>query len=263
MKKYEEFASEFIEALQAEMPNTEIARCEIPKVNGARDGVAVRMTGTPVAPVIYIEDMFHNFVRNDISARECAEFVAEDLKQMRLSMSIISDTIFEDAENKLCACVVNKNSNRKLLAEAPHRDIPNTDLSMIAKFNLSEESAFMINNDNYAHIGLTLKKVMDIAIANSAKDKFTCDGMNQTLADMMRAIDAPEHIIKEYTEGPDLLYVLTNEQQWQGAVAIGIPEVMKKATEVLGEEKAYIIPSSIHELLLMPASLGKFSVWTK
>lgn len=257
MKNYEEFASEFVEALREEIPDADIQRHKVPKVNGARDGVSVRFQGSNTAPTVYVEDMFHNY-KNGMTVRECAEWASEYLEKLRPEMPEISVITFEDAEHKLCACVVNKDNNKELLARVPHRDIPGTDLSMIARFNLNNEMSFMITNSNYQHLDIdSADKVMDIAVANSEKDKFVCKGMNEVMADIMRADGAPEALVQEITKGPDALYVLTNDSKWQGAVALGFPDVIKKATDVIGENKAYILPSSIHETLLIPESLGR------
>lgn len=257
MKSYEEFASEFIEALREELPDANIEKYKVPKVNGARDGVSVRFPGSNTAPTVYVEDMFQNH-KNGMSVRECAEWASEYLEKLRPDMPEISVTAFEDAEHKLCACVVNKDSNRELLARVPHRDIPGTDLSMIARFNLNNEMSFMITNTNYPHLNIgSVDKVMDMAVTNSAKDKFVCKGMNEVMADIMKTDGAPESLVKQIADGPDTLYVLTNDSKWQGAVALGFPDAIKKATDVIGEDKAYILPSSIHEILLIPESVGR------
>ncbi len=54
-------------------------------------------------------------------------------------------------------------------------------------------------------------------------------------------------------EGP-FLNVLTNKEKFQGAGMMGFPEVMRKAEEKLGFSKFYIIPSSVHELILLEAT---------
>jgi hypothetical protein len=42
-----------------------------------------------------------------------------------------------------------------------------------------------------------------------------------------------------------------------GAVVLGLPGKMKEMVEATGEEKAYVLPSSRHEILLLPESFGK------
>lgn len=47
------------------------------------------------------------------------------------------------------------------------------------------------------------------------------------------------------------LWVLTNEKMWYGAAAMLLGKSFFR--EVLGEKDYYIVPSSIHELILIPA----------
>ena len=54
----------------------------------------------------------------------------------------------------------------------------------------------------------------------------------------------------EGEEKDDNLYVATNNGKEYGATAMLYPEVLKEGLEVLGDS-FYIIPSSIHEVLLL------------
>ena len=63
--------------------------------------------------------------------------------------------------------------------------------------------------------------------------------------------------MEELPEGFPKMYVLTNLLKRYGAAALLYPGTLKKAGEVLGSDFA-ILPSSIHEVLLLP---GEF--WRK
>ena len=53
----------------------------------------------------------------------------------------------------------------------------------------------------------------------------------------------------------DVMYVHTNESGYLGAAVILYSDVLKKEYERLGEN-FYIIPSSIHEIIVVPESFG-------
>ena len=57
--------------------------------------------------------------------------------------------------------------------------------------------------------------------------------------------------LEELPEGFPKMYVLTNLLKRYGAAALLYPGTLKKAGEVLGSDFA-ILPSSIHEVLLLP-----------
>ena len=51
-----------------------------------------------------------------------------------------------------------------------------------------------------------------------------------------------------------MMYVLSNGENWLGSGVIAYPKILDMAAEKLGGS-FYIIPSSIHEVILLPASL--------
>ena len=51
------------------------------------------------------------------------------------------------------------------------------------------------------------------------------------------------------------MYVLTNTSGSLGAAALFYPDVKEKAAELLGSDY-YILPSSVHEVILVPDSAG-------
>ena len=54
--------------------------------------------------------------------------------------------------------------------------------------------------------------------------------------------------------GPPL-YVLTNKEKTQGAAMIARPDIMKEIGDKFGCDY-YVLPSSTHEVLVMPVSAG-------
>ena len=72
----------------------------------------------------------------------------------------------------------------------------------------------------------------------------------------MMAKDMPEEMIEEMMpliEGPEHLYVVSNESCFGGASALLSKETLMMAHEKIGED-FYIIPSSLHEILCVPKS---------
>lgn len=62
------------------------------------------------------------------------------------------------------------------------------------------------------------------------------------------------HIGEKELEGETPLHVITNQRKTYGATLILFPEIFRAISEVYGEN-LYILPSSIHELLVLPESL--------
>ena len=80
-----------------------------------------------------------------------------------------------------------------------------------------------------------------------------------TLVDMTSALFNPERVNlldRDEPLAPDevgSMYVLTNESGSLGAATLFYPDVKEKAAELLGSDY-YILPSSVHETILVPDS---------
>ena len=62
-----------------------------------------------------------------------------------------------------------------------------------------------------------------------------------------------EHMANEMEQVEVPMYVLTNKKRYYGAACIVYPNVLEEIGDLL-QEDYYIIPSSVHEILFLPAS---------
>jgi hypothetical protein len=253
-RNYDEFVEDFTEALSAEMPDKEIKRVAMPKANSTMDALTIREPGAMAAPVVYLQDVYDS----GMTAHECAEAVASAYGT-RPVPEFKEENLFKNPENHLYACVVSKETNGKLLETSPHREIPGTDLCMLARYRIDDNSSYLINNSNFSYLGFdNPDEVMDMAISNTEREEFHCQGLGSVLADMIGSDDEEcMEMAAQAEKSGDGLYVVTNERMTDGAVVLGLPGKMKEMVEATGEEKAYVLPSSRHEILLLPESFGK------
>lgn len=167
----------------------------------------------------------------------------------------------EKVGERLFPCAINKEMHKDLLSDTPHKDIEGTDLALIARYRMQDVgyqmTSFIVTKDKASAFGMTPEVALEQAIANGAKDNYECRSLTEMLAIQMRKMGAPEEIFKEFQlPKKALAYVLSNERYIQGAAVLGYPEQMKEALKSIGEEKCYILPSSIHEILLLPESVA-------
>lgn len=122
----------------------------------------------------------------------------------------------------------------KDLSGVPHRDIPGTDLAIVAGYagTIDEEAERCIH----------LEDEVIFSAVDKAKPAFRLDAMESLLG--LAGIE------EEESSGT---YVLSAENGQFGAAVLGYPEELKNAAEQLGEG-FYVLPSSIHEVILLPDS---------
>mgnify|MGYP000083303884 FL=1 len=113
--------------------------------------------------------------------------------------------------------------------------------------------------------GITLEELHDQALQNmDTLQPHSFKGMNETVAEMI-AVDiareqnvgmdeAKEMAMQMMSDIPDTMYVLTNDTKVNGAAAILNDDIRQEIAEKVGD--FYMLPSSIHETLIIPKDAG-------
>ncbi|MCD8125126.1 MAG: DUF5688 family protein, partial [Lachnospiraceae bacterium] len=153
--------------------------------------------------------------------------------------------------DQLYCAVINADSNRTLLASVPHEKME--DLAAVAKMRISDTESVLVTSDMCNKMQMTPEEVLEVARKNTEEKGYEC----VPIGDMIQSILVPEELPEAYTEDiraettKAKMYVITNREKWEGASAILSPRALEEAREKMGEN-FYILPSSRHELILLP-----------
>ena len=260
MLGYDDFTQEFIERLKGQIPNASFIRQEYQKINQTRDGLSIKFDGDSLAPTIYLRDAYQQYV-DGMDMDVLVKGVSTHLHEAKLAMPDLPRLTKEEAQKNLYAMVVNYERNKDLLQNAPYRMIGESDLCIVARFKVHEDhkgsSSFLMTKEMCAYMDLTQNQTLDIAIANSDDQVYTCQNLSQVMGELMLRNGAPKEDVEEMMYAfKSPLYRVTNHSCFQGAIAIGLPSVLKDSARVLGEPHAYVLPSSVDEILMVPRSIG-------
>ena len=118
-----------------------------------------------------------------------------------------------------------------------------------------------ISNDLMKNWGISVSELHDIALSNMDRvtpPQFTSMSKmigNMLLDDLPRDMtdEEREEALSAFSMGEDAMYVLTNRQKLNGAVQVLNRDVMDRIIDKIGRD-FYILPSSIHEVLIVPAA---------
>lgn len=257
---YEEFVSDFIETLKEFMPGVDIERAEVEKINETKDAIRVHLPEFgSVMPTAYLDDLYKTYQMGK-SSENIAKELIQNMPAEVAKISGVAKPDKDTIKQNLFPCAINREMNKKLLDNVPHKDIEGTDLALIARCQMGEfgdhVATCMITNGNALALDMKPEEALKQAITNGKENKFVCKGISETIAEEMQKSGMPEEMTKELCcQRKDLFYVLTNEKNIQGAAVLAYPDEIKKAVKSIGEEKCYILPSSIHEVLLIPESI--------
>lgn len=167
--------------------------------------------------------------------------------------SAVDKIPIEDIKANLYCALINAKDNEELLKHIPHEKFE--DLALIAKCRIGENASLTVSNSLASRFRMTSDEIMDMAAANMTKEKFVCKSLSSMLQEMMPAAIMTENFKEELfpSQSPPA-YVLTNELKHDGAAAITSKEALEEAEKTVGGD-FYILPSSRHEVILVPESM--------
>ena len=227
---------------------------EVTKVNLSLDGLTIRKRNESIAPTIYLNQYFNQF--ND--GRAMDDIVQDIIKvyennQPENIMDVFKTEDFYDFDKmkeKIVLKVINTERNLDLLEQVPHLDMEGLGLSVVFYVSLmtGEQSAgILIKNE---HLKLWEKTVSDLTslaeINTNRMHAFTIKSMNEVLSGMF---GFEEDLIPEDVPA---LYVLVDENKTFGASQLYLKNKIREFAKQQDCD-VYILPSSIHELLLLRA----------
>lgn len=267
MLDFREFKSEFIAACRSNIASfTECFDCgdieiEERSVNKAQrgplNGLIFRATGTVAAPTYYVEDFYHMY-KNGASISELSYDIAQNAfhfihEDPPIALEETAKS-FEDAAN-LRVRLINSSRNAELLDTVPHRDT-GCGLSLIPEVRSGPFRA-VVTRELMKSYGNSEDVIMQIALANTAsRDRAVLTDLSEML---MYGQDNCNNLLRvsrtDPLPEPDSLYVLTNDKFFWGASVLLYPGMTESLCTMLGGD-FYVLPSSVHEVLLLPVSMG-------
>ena len=249
--------------LPPEYENADFQVVQKNKNNGVQlIGVQVNLPGKDLSPIIYVEQFFDEIRQGEPVDEVMNRFARCVEKSGRAPFmdSGIDLMNYDSLKEHLAIKLVNTQTNRKMLQEMPHENIE--DLSVICYVDFPVDSregkATMEVRNQYLSIwNIDEKALFQQARANTQPINTpvlqTMFGTWKSLFDEDACV---KNLLDENTtefglSSHETAYVLTNMEMKYGAAIITQPEVLNKL-EQLFPEGFYVLPSSVHEVLIVP-----------
>lgn len=267
---FEQFKNAVLERIKEYLPErfaeAEINLQNVMKNNGVMlTGIVIKLPTCNVAPTIYLEQFFSLYE----SGKELDD-ILEELAELRIQKDSLTNmetelfTNFEKCKAQIKPRLIGAEMNQNILRERPHILID--DLAVIFYIDFGKtENGFMtvpISNSLFRPWNISVDELYQLAVKNMASKSslvFQPVGniiMEMLLPKMMEIMDCDRksaEILFETLEGSNnKIYIITNKDKYFGASAILDIQFMKRIIDSIGDN-FFVIPSSIHELMLVPA----------
>ncbi len=232
------------------------------KNNGkVRRGILMESPGVNLCPTIYLEEFYQRSLEGE-SMDELVQDILDFYSVIKCEKSWNTDGIehYDAIQDKIVFKLIHTEKNRALLQEIPHIELLDLSIVFYALLDVNSQgtATMTVSNEHLRCWDVTKEELLTLARRNVISllpaELFT---MQQAVDDVLRSASGEKkNLLKgALDEGDDFMYVLSNPIRSFGAACIAYPEVLDMAGRVLGEDY-YVLPSSVHEVVLVPVSKG-------
>lgn len=226
--------------------NKRVIENQVLKNNGiVYDGLIILDPILNISPRIYLNPYYDKYL-DGVPMKKIVEDILityeENLPTEDFDISLFKD--WDKAKKRIVMKLINTKQNGELLEDVPN--IPFHDLSIIfcvavCDF-MNEYATILIHNQHLSFWERTQEELYEIAMENTPK---LLPYLFKNMEDIL--VEAADVNFPHEME----MYILTNKIKINGAVTITYKGLLEEIAEKLNDS-FYIIPSSIHEVLIIP-----------
>lgn len=245
MYDFKDFVSNVREELSNKYPDVEVVVKDILKNNDVTL-TAVEMNRKDMiqapAPAIYM-DSYYSSYRAGANIEDIISAISHNYEESIKNVADIDEKSLNNVSNYFIK-LVNKDSNKRYLADAPY--IKYNDLALTLRCLIRKDE------NNVASAGIKNSLIEELDISKEELFKVAMENTKRLFPPVLRKINdvLSEAGIIDPVLPDNNLYVLSNECGVNGATVMLYDDVIKDFVKTHGE--CYVIPSSIHEVLLLP-----------
>jgi len=270
MMKFEAFADEVVNRMKARLGDGYSVSIHRSLKNNStvQPQLLIHENDRRSGPAIYLKEHYQLYCKNPCSKQmarvmDNISCLFGEQKEMLDGLeqwgNLLTD--YRNVKEKILFKLVNTEDNQELLGKIPH--IPYLDLSIVFYIYLSQSEegiiSTIVTNRHMEFWGITSEELYQAAIINTPeKMPVRFCSMQDVFAEIVGI--SKEELIDELgedmfqiqgNENNSQLYVLSNEIGTNGAASLLYPGMLKICAKTLKKD-LYILPSSVHEVLLVP-----------
>ena len=247
--------------------NGEIRIEEVAKNNGLRlTGISIPQGDQRAVPMVYLDSLYMEYV-NGKNLDSCVGDVADMRIEVQdkaafINMGLPDILDYEKMKDKLQVRICDREWNEERLADKVVTE--HGDFAAYYAVNVEENEggigSIPVTVNLMNEWGVTAEQIQADAVAADRNRGVVLMDMNEMIKSMIFGEEAEnllnEKLDMETVENP--MFCLTNESKMNGASLLLQEDIRKQIGECLGSDY-FVIPSSVHEVLILPDN-GIFQV---
>ena len=238
----------------------------VKKNNGlTKNAVKIRQSDEPIASVIYIDQVLGLIKDGSTGLQDAVNEIVEMYEKqsteitMNGAAGIMESLKKENILKKVVYRLINREKNREKLAYVPHRDF----LDLAVVYCMEENKAgglqysVMLDDALCYSLGISLAELEEASEQNTQARGFTVQTMDdiirQSVSEDMGATPSETLGVSMRVPARPDMWVFTSISKAYGAPILLYQKYFEDVAVGLNDD-LYIMPSSIHELICIPAA---------
>lgn len=251
------FGENILERMNDKLPDyydrKRLQYVEIPKNNGQiLHGIVAPIKDVQAAPVEYIDRYFEEYQKGKSISTITDAIVEKYLTYPSASEVIKNDLLeYDNVKDHLQVRIYDAELNKERLNDKVH--YIDGDFAVCYAVNISEDNgvqSFLVTDKLLDAWDIEPDELHTDAIESDLKRGVLFCSLQELMLSKMGYDDAENYFTGDY-EKKEPMYVLTNTTGMYGAGLIESELVRERIAEVI-EDSFYILPSSLHEVIIVP-----------
>lgn len=208
----------------------------VTKNNGTRrTGILFKQEDSNLAPTIYLEEFYQKYLKGQ-QVPDLADSICSIYQEIRVKKTCDCQNLFDfnHVKEHIVYKLIRRDANEELLKQIPYE--PFLDLAVVYYIQIDNtrfgSAAIQIRNEHLRYWRVEKEEICRLAEKNT-----------------------PRIYPVQIRQIVRFMYVATNEQCSLGAAVMRYPDFREKVRGMIRGD-FYILPSSIHEVILVPESFG-------
>lgn len=220
------------------------------------DGICLHRAGDTMSPTVYLNHFYEEYLEGrplHSILSEIAATLSSEVPELEVNTSLYDN--YDAIRHQIIFRLVNYERNEELLTSCPY--LPFCDLAITFRWLVHSDSSgiasALITNKEMELWNITLEELYQTASINTRRlFPATIQPIQQLLSEYLDK-DADIQELLDQTPDELQLFILSNEPRINGSTSMIYDGILADFAKKIKKD-LYILPSSIHEVLLMPAT---------
>lgn len=231
------------------------------------DGIVFKANNNNIGITFNIDRMYEEYSTSD----EQDEMYNHSLNQMveqavdhakgTVEININNLVDYQYAKDRLYIDLVGIEGNEEMLKTIPHRKVE--DLAIVYRLFVDRDGdgikSTLVTNNLFNEYEIDEETLHNDALKSAQKIfPLKLSGMSEVMEELT---GAPREMFLQ--DGKEMQYIVSNEDRYRGAGTIFYPDTFKQISDYISPSEPqnfYVLPSSIHEVIVVPDSDDQLSV---